>query len=170
MLSELITLIGVALGFFLGVGYKEYRDWRERSKQKEALRNELRTNLHMVPQKRQTIEDIIAALNSGHLLFGDSVRFIDTFYTSYFSSVAPYLSVKERNSLHLIYEYFRVVDSLMETYVREITEVLDTDEIDFRIQVAKTMMSDLIKRLAVTEDLIKEHLKGEPKDVFHVGR
>lgn len=81
--------------------------------------------------------------------------------------VAPYLSVKERNSLHLIYEYFRVVDSLMETYTREITEVLDTDEIDFRIQVAKTMMSDLIKRLTVTEDL-KDHLKGEPKDVFHV--
>lgn len=26
MLSELITLIGVALGFFLGAGYKEYRD------------------------------------------------------------------------------------------------------------------------------------------------
>lgn len=43
----------------------------------------------MIPQKRQTIKDIIAALDSGHLLFGDSVRFIDTFYTSYFASRCP---------------------------------------------------------------------------------
>ncbi len=114
-MEGIIGLLGVILGFGLGVGYQELKERRERKRNQGALLEELRANLHMIPQKRDTINNIIGELQQGRLLPGPAVHFSRVFFESYFPSVAPHLSVKERNSFHLLYQYFRVVDGCLIT-------------------------------------------------------
>jgi hypothetical protein len=58
VIEAIIGLIGVVLGFGLSTGYQELKERRERKKHKAALMEELRANLHMIPQKRQTITNV----------------------------------------------------------------------------------------------------------------
>ena len=166
MIEAIIGLIGVILGFGLSAGYQELKEGRERKKHEGALMEELRANLHMIPQKRQTISNMINELQQGRMLPGPAVRFPKTFFENCFPSVAPHLTVRERNSFHLLYEYFRVVDWLLDNYADRILEVTATEEVHSRIEVALAMLGDLKNLLSVTEDLAQLHLSGKPKDVF----
>lgn len=58
--AAIIGLIGVVLGVFLGAGYEEWKSRRNRKTLKEALIEELRSNLQMVPQKKDIVEQIIS--------------------------------------------------------------------------------------------------------------
>ncbi len=161
------VVLGVVLGFGLNVGYQEFKERRERKKLKGALLEELRANLNMLPQKRDNVGQIVANLNKDRLLPGKSVRFLTVFYDAHFPSVFPYLSVKERNSLHLLYEYFHVVDSLMETYADRIVETMGTEKVHDYVQLNLAMMGDIQQLLGLTEKLAAKHLDGKPEDVFY---
>lgn len=166
MIEAIIGLIGVVLGFGLSTGYQELKDRRQRKNHKGAVMEELRANLHMIPQKRQTISNMINELQQGQMLPGPAVHFSRVFFENCFPSVASSLTVTERNSFHLLYEYFRVVDWLLDTYADRILEVTATEEVHNRIQVALAMLGDLKNLLAIIEDLAQMHLSGKPKDVF----
>lgn len=70
MIEAIIGLIGVVLGFGLSAEYQELKEGRERKKHKGALIEELRANLHMIPQKRQTISNMMNELQQGRMLLG----------------------------------------------------------------------------------------------------
>lgn len=161
------VVLGVVLGFGLSVGYQECKERRERKKLKGALIEELRANLQMLPQKRDNVQQIIAHLKKDRLLPGRSVRFLTVFYDAHFPSLFPDLSVKERNSLHLLYEYFRAVDWLMQTYTDRIVETMGTEKIHDYVQLYLAMMGDIQQLLGLTEKLAAKHLEGKPEDVFH---
>ena len=169
MSEAVFGLIGVALGFGLGVGYEEWKLRQKRKEMKTGLLEELRANLYMVPQKRDIVQQIISQLSKGRLLPGISVRFLTVFYEAHFSSIFSELSVKERNSLHLLYEYFRVVDRLLETYADRIVESIGTEKADDYVKLYLAMMNDIIKLLNLVEKLITKHLEGKPEDVFYSG-
>jgi hypothetical protein len=84
---------------------------------------ELRANLHMIPQKRETISNMMNELQQARMLPGAAVHFSRTFFENCFPSVASRLTIRERNSFHLLYEYFRVVDWVLGTYADRILEV-----------------------------------------------
>jgi len=167
--QALIVLIGVAFGFGLGVVYEEWKLRRKCKEMKTGLLEELRANLHMVPQKRDIVQQIISQLNESRLLPGTSVRFLTVFYEAHFPSIFSDLNVKERNSLHLLYEYFRVVDRLLETYVDRIFESMGTGKAKDFIRLYLAMMNDILKLLNLVEKLITKHLEGKPEDVFYSG-
>src|SRR5437867_2578526 len=109
MSEGVIGLCGVDLGFILAAGYQEYKDWRHRQKVRKQLLQELRANLSMLPEKRRTLEAMLESLKNTQLLSGESVRFCSDIYGSLYPSVCEHFSIEERNSLHVIHEYLRVV-------------------------------------------------------------
>ena len=121
----------------------------------------------MVPQKRDIVEQIITQLNDNKLLPGSCVRFIKVFYKTYFPSIFPGLSVKERNSFHILYEYFRIVDWLLNNYSERIFESMGTERVDDYIKLYLAMMKDILNLLNLTEKLIAKHLEGKPEDVLY---
>lgn len=167
--AAIIGLIGVVLGVCLGAGYEEWKSRRNRKILKEALIEELRSNLQMVPQKRDIVEQIISQLNKNKLLPGSGARFIRVFYETHFPSIFPALSIKERNSFHILYEYFRIVDWLLENYSERIVESMGTERINDYIRLYFAMMKDILNLLNLTEKLITKHLEGNPEDVLYSG-
>lgn len=167
MLEPLIGLFGVLLGFGLGAGYQECMEWRNRKKYKSAIRAELKANLHSIPQKVDTIQNMLAALNRGELLPGPAVRFSRSSYDQYFPFIAAHLTEMERNSLHLLYEYFRVTDDLIVSSSESIAQTLGTDQVEVQVNLAKAKLGDLPNLLSLTEELLVEHIKGRPRDVYH---
>jgi hypothetical protein len=167
--AAIIGLIGVVLGVCIGAGYEEWKSRRNRKTLKAALIEELRSNLQMVPQKRDIVEQIIGHLNENKLLPGSGARFISVFYKTYFPSIIPDLSIKERNSFHILYEYFRIVDWLLENYSERIVESMGTERINEYTMLYLAMLKDIMNLLNLTERLITKHLDGKPEDVLYSG-
>ena len=71
--------------------------------------------------------------------------------------------------MHLLYEYFRVVDRLLESYVDRIFESMGTGKANDYIRLYLAMMNDILKLLNLVEKLITKHLEGKPEDVFYSG-
>jgi len=170
MWAAIIGLIGVVLGFCLSAGYAEWKSRQNRKEMKAGLLEELRANLQMVPQKRDIFEKIIANLNDGRLLPGSSAHFLMVFYKSHFPSIFPDLSIKERNSFHVLYEYFRIIDWLLDNYSEQIVESMGTEKVDDYITLYLAMMKDVLNVLNLTENLIAKHLEGNPEDVLYSGK
>ena len=167
--AAIIGLIGVVLGVCLGAGYEEWKTWKNRKKLKAALIEELRSNLQMVPQKRDIVEQIIEQLKKNRVLPGNCAHFIRVFYETYFRSIFQDLSIKERNSFHILYEYFRIVDWLLDNYSERIVESMGTEKVDDYIRLYLAMMQDILNLLNLTEKLIAKHVEGNPEDVLYSG-
>jgi hypothetical protein len=167
--AAIIGLIGVVLGVCLVAGHEEWKSRRNRKILKEGLIEELRSNLQMVPQKRDIVNQIISQLNENELLPGSGARFIRVFYKTYFPSIFIDFSIKERNSFHILYEYFRIVDWLLENYSERILESMGTERINEYVRLYLAMMKDILILLNLTEKLITKHLEGKPEDVLYSG-
>ncbi len=170
MLEAAIGLVGVLLGFGLGAGYEEFKERRNRKRYRAAIAAELKSNLHTIPQKLDTIQNMLAALKRGELLPGPAVRFSRTSYDEHFPALAAHLTDRERNSLHLIYEYFRVTDHILDTFGSDVAQALGTDQAEARAALATAMLSDLPNLLSLTEMLLQEHIAGKPRDVYHLDK
>jgi len=152
------------------MGYQEWKDWRHQRKIRKQLLQELRANLSMLPEKRRNLEAMLDALKQTKLLSGESVRFCSIIYGSLYPSVCEHFSIKERNSLHVIYEYLRVVDSTMSKYCDHVMENLDSHNLQIFVRMYLIQFGDLLKALSDVEDLIKHHLSGTPTDVLKLER
>lgn len=170
MLEAAIGLAGVVLGFGLGAGYDEFKEWRNRNRYKAAVRAELKSNLHTIPQKLGTINNMVSALDRGELLPGPAVRFSRSAYDAHLPALASHLGDVERNSLHLIYEYFRVADHLLDNFGSDVGQALGTEQVEARVSLARAMLGDLPNLLSLSETLAEEHLAGTPRDVHHLDK
>ena len=173
--TGLFTLSGVAMGFLLNW-------WRDSRKEKSRIRNtvkqireELRANLQMLPDKRKTIENIVNSLKQNKAIPAESVRFVRCFYAEHFAAMCPFFSELERNSLHVIYEHLRIVDETVQCYDAEATQIVrdaraSRDSVSVFAAFAQThyiKLNDLLNALTTVATLIQKHLAGTPEDVFH---
>jgi hypothetical protein len=163
-------LIGVFVGFVLAFGGQELKEWLQRRAMRAALLAELKSNLHMLPQKRAIVRQIIENLSARRLLPGDSVRFSTAIYEAHYPTLSWRYSDLERNSLHVIYEYFRTVDSTLAGYSDHIAESLQSERLNDIIGIQKAKMTDIANLLGVAEGLISKHLAGGPADVLYLAK
>ena len=168
MFDKYLGLIGVFVGFTLAVGFQEMKGWLQRMAMKQSLLGELRSNLYMLPQKRDIIRQIRENLLSGRLLPGDSVCFSTVIYETHFPTLAWRYSDRERNSFHVIYEYLRTIDSTLVGYAEQIVHALHSAALKDIIGIQLKKMKDIADLLNVTEKLISDHLAGNPADVLHL--
>jgi hypothetical protein len=83
------------------------------------------------------------------------------------AAVLPELTLKERNSLHILYEYFRVVDMILDGYADRIMEARGTEKIKDYVELYMNMFQDILSLLDVAERLATNHLQGNPDDVLY---
>jgi hypothetical protein len=169
-MDTIYGLVGVFVGFLVSAGWTEYKDWRCRSKLKKGLMQELRTNLYMIPQKRDILKQILNALAQGQLLHGEGVHFQKKLYLEKYKILMNELTQIERNSLHYIYESFRILDSEMAEYANNIMDNVDSQHIQKFIKRYSLQFKDLLENLNDVENSIKKHLQGNPIDVFHINK
>ncbi|MHB8068622.1 MAG: hypothetical protein ACYDIC_12075 [Desulfobaccales bacterium] len=161
-------LIGVVLGFSLNVVHSFIMKKIRVRQLKKALRDECQSLLSQVPQLVDIFEQCIDNLSQGKILPGPAVRSLSTVYRSTISEIYPYLSLKERNLLHVVYERLRVGDEILENYVSILSRELQEKLIKDPIQGWIVRMKGQIDSFVIIDDLLKSYIKCEPRDVFNV--
>ena len=164
IVQAVVGLLGVGVGWLLGVGWDGVKRNRERRAMRQLLRQELASNLYMLPQKRDVLQQMSDKLKEKRILPGDSVRFMTNAYTAHFPAIAEDLSLRERNSFHWIYENMRTMDATMASFA---DAVLTSAKEELVMQCYGGKLKDLLELSKLMEDVATKHLNGSPVDVFH---
>lgn len=165
--KEVWTLIGVALGFLLAEGSRWFREFNRRKRVKGALRDELDTNLHLIEQKKDTLRQMIQALEQRKILPGESVHSASIVYTAQISLLSEFLKPLERDSLHVVYERLRVADKMMDEFEYRIKKDLELKVMKNPWAAYKTQLTELSVSYDVVQSLIKDFIAKKPRDVFY---
>ena len=174
MASELLkspclwSLIGVLLGFLLGEG-NSYIRYRSRIwKLKRIIKEELRSILAEITQKKDIVNQIIAALEKKRVLPGLSVGIINTAYKQHIGELYEHLSLLERNCLHVIHGHLDTNDKVLSSFERDFKSAIQTGVIDKPFEFYKGHFKDILETYNTVEILIKTYLAGNPIDVFYI--
>lgn len=162
------TVLGVVLGFFLNVAHSYYLRRKRICDLKKALRDECKSLVSQLPQLVDIYEQCVQKLNQGKILPGPAVSSLSTVYRSTISEIYPYLSLKERNLLHVVYERLRVGDEILQNYVSILSRELQEPLIKDPIQGWIVRMNDQIDSYRIIEGLLKSYINKEPIDVFNI--
>ncbi len=174
MLSELLkspyfwSLIFVLLGFLLGEGsrYLRYRSrlWRL----KRIIKEELGSILAEIPQKKDIVQQIIAALEKQQVLPGLSVGIINMGYKQHIAELYEHFSFLERNCLHVIHEHLDINDKILSSFEHDIKSAIQEKVMASPFSFYKIHLQEILKSYNMVENLIKAYLDGKPTDVFHI--
>lgn len=167
-MEAFLGILGVLLGFALGAYYQEHREKQERKRLLVQLREELKANMYMIPQKKATIRSMLDALSDRRILPGESVPFCDAIFRNHFASVAPHISQKERNIYQVVYSNFESADRMMNDFEPAMTSAGDPQALE-RVMVSYShRLGDFIPQLDLQKKLIDSLLTGDPIDVLHM--
>jgi len=162
------TILGVVLGFFLNVAYSSIMNRVRVCRLRAALRDECKSLITQIPQFVDICKKCINNLNQGKILPGQAVRSLSTVYHSTITEIYPYMSLKDRNLLHVVYERLRVGDEILENYVSLLSKELQENLIKDPIQGWIIRMQDQIDSYATITNLLNSYLRRESIDVFNV--
>jgi hypothetical protein len=158
-MKELVGLIGVVLGFLLS---QFATTWWELWKGKQAIKHiaeELQANLEVLPQRRDIVKKIKAALDQNEILPGQGVPFLTKAYEYNLHIAYPYLSPIQRDSLHVIYERLKHADIFLFAFESELIKHLDLKLMNNPFNVYSLRMDEILKSFSVIEGLGKNILK-----------
>lgn len=169
-MSELFGLIGVIIGFLLSLLGSHYKDHKRLKAIHLALNNELKSIQSQIPQKIDIINQICSNLDKGNFLSGVSVKFIRNIYLSYISELTIYLTEKERNCLHVIYEKSINADNILHNFEDRLREDYNNKMFSNPFKVHKIILEDIRKNLETVNVLISSFLEKKPTDVFYIDK
>ncbi len=166
---DLIKIISsIILGFLLGEGIR-YLRYRSRIRRlKCIIKEELRSILAQIPQKRGVVNQIITKLENQRILPGVSVGIINTGYKQHITELYEHLSFLQRNCLHVIHEHLNLADKTLFSFEHELISAIQERIIKNPFETCKRRFQDILKSYDVVEDLIKGYLDGKPTDVFYI--
>ncbi len=162
------SLAGVAIGFFLGEISSLLRHCYRIHRLKNALRSECESLLAQIPQLIDIFKKCIKQLEQQHYLPGPAVQGISTVYKSIITELTPYLSTKERNLLHVVYEKVRIGDEMLASHELDILQAVKEKLIDDPFKSYISRMNDQINAYECVKKLLQSYLNGEPDDVFYL--
>lgn len=168
LIKAVLPLVGVFVGFTIGELSRILRERSRRTRLCKQIRDELKTNLHFIPQKKDILQKSLRAMQSAEILDTNSIPFCDTIYEGHYSEIAPFLSALERNVIHVIYHGQGIIQKCMDGYEPELRSQESVKQIAL-MNIFRIKFQDLVKQLGTQELLIKSVLDGSPIDVAHLG-
>jgi hypothetical protein len=168
--KDWLGIAGVVIGFALGAGYQELRERGRRKRLRLQLIEEVKANWYSIPQKKATLQSMLKSLGNKKILPGESVPFCEVIYANHYPSFAPFLSLKERNILHVIYSSHRIVDQTMSSFGRDIQSAGAGEPLLRVVKAYTAMLSSLLPDLDVQKRLMESFLDGTPVDVLHMDK
>lgn len=122
--------------------------------------------LNQLPQVRELVDHVIAALQQQQILPATHVHTPRAVYTLAVTDLIPRLPTAERNLLHVAYEHLRVADEFLDGYGRDLLADLREGVIDDPWAAYESHLRDIATSLDTVQGLLGSYLKGEPIDPF----
>jgi hypothetical protein len=162
------ALAGVIVGFLLATVWQAWRERKRIRRLKRALDEECLSLVAQIPFLIEVVDNLVRCLKDGRLLSGESVRAMSSVYSSAISDLAPHLSLRERNLLHVAYERLRVNDQVLASLVSEFREAWSMQRPGGPWEEFINKLSDTRESYQVTRTLLKSYLEDDPVDVFYL--
>ncbi|NOS67471.1 MAG: hypothetical protein HOO67_03870 [Candidatus Peribacteraceae bacterium] len=160
--------IGVILGFGLSEGSRYIRSKLRIRNLKRAMVEELKSIKYQILQKKETVRQIISALQQSKIQSGITIRTFDLAYKKYLPELYEHLSLKERNCIHTIYEHLLLNDELLANYEKELGDDLLRKVTKDPMGKHLSHLKDMLISYEQVEKWIESYIKGDPADVLHV--
>jgi hypothetical protein len=166
MHEVLFLLLGAVVGGVIGFGVERIKTRFDRQTFKQQLHEELATNLHMLPFLRQHLSESLHIAQAGGSPNMRAAHFCTACYDAHFSAVLPILSSTEKVSVQMIYEYLRICNEITDAYSKIVFTVSIEDEHERLLKVYEGTLQSAIGMTEKTEQHIRDHLDGHPKEFF----
>ena len=167
MIALLSVLLGVIVGFVLNEVSQLIKKRRLTKQLKEALVDELDTNLYQLDQKIDIANKMKNAINQGNFLSGISVPFASSVYTHHFPSILKDLTSIQRDNIRHIYSNLRVLDKITLSLERSYKEDVQGGVLSDINAAYLGKIEDILKNYNVLKHLIISYLEGIPKDIYY---
>jgi hypothetical protein len=159
------TVIGAVTGFLLLAGYEIIKDNQSNKKKKNAIGNELNTNLGLISQKIDHLKNLKESLKEEKILPSQNVHCTTYLYDIYIGDIGGQLSKDERENLHVIYESMKVVDKFLDDMFIQFINLRMSGQLSEPFETYIGMCDGLIKRCNLIQNIIKEYLDGNPRKI-----
>ena len=164
--SNFSNLIFLLLGFFLNLACQIVAQWRRNRRIRTASKSELKALQFQLRDKSDIISKILRELEQGKLLPANSVRGMDLVYRNYIIELQLKLTPVERNCLHYIYEWVRILDFELEQFESSYAVHSESKGHDAATKYHAARLRDLRNLCDRAGDLIEKYLLGAPPKVF----
>lgn len=159
-------ILGVVVGFALYFIRDRYENRKKRKKKKNAIINELRTNLGLIDQKKDILNKLSEALEKREILNTGSASYSTSLYDKHIGDVGMDLSIIQLSCLHIIYEHFKFIDSYLNNFFNEFLEKNKSGQIEDIFTNSINDCNDVIKKCDQVKELAEGYLQGNPKNVL----
>lgn len=132
------------------------------------IEDELKAIKYQIPQKRDIMRKMIDAIANKQILAGDSVRFLEAGYRSYFFEINEHLTPKHRNCIHVIHERLNNFDRVLFNFEDDFRFALKDPAVNDPYYAFTARLKDCLDSLTVVSELIESYLSGSPVDVFYI--
>lgn len=165
---EWAALVGVVLGFGLSE-LSQFIRYRHRiCRLKTIVEEELKSIRCQIDQKLDILSKAQERLGKKQILSTRSVRALTTGYASALRELYGHLGDRERNCLHVIYEYLRVGDDTMDQFETDIMAAIKEEILPDPFSAYADRFRDLQTNYENAKRLIDSYLERRPIDVFQV--
>lgn len=167
-IGGLLALAGVVLANYLN--NRNIRKAKDKRiiELKKIIGEELKSILAQIIDKKDIINQAIAHLSlEKNYLPLRSVSIIAIGYQQNISELHNYLTQKERNCLHVIYERLFIADEELNNFENNFKNDYRDKIISKPFKAYRNRLNNLNSSYDVVSKLINNYLMGKPEDVFH---
>lgn len=164
--KEVWTLIGVVVGISLTEIIRNVRQVCDNRKLKQALFDELDSNYFQLEHKKDTVKNIIGALDKKELLPATSVPFATAIFDSHLSSVIRLLRPIERDVIQNIYGRLRIIDKFLDNFEEQFNTSLKDKIVEDLWVAYKEKLKDISDSCGVAQELIRSVLEKKSVDIY----
>lgn len=164
--NEFWALIGVIIGYVLTELTRFIRTFKEKRNLRKALFDELEINYFLLEHKKDTLTNILNAIEKKEVLSGISVNAARAVYESHTSSIILLLEPIERDLIQNIYSRLEIIDTYLDNFENEIITAIKDNIANDPWAVYKSRSSDMKDNCEIIQEYIKSALDKVPLDIY----
>ena len=164
--KEIWTLIGVALGFSLTESTRIIRQAIVNRMLRKALIDELETNYFQLEHKKDTIKNIVSALEKKRLLPASSVSSATAVYDTSLAKIITLLKPIERDVIQNVYGRLFILDKFFTEFEDRFKASLSDEVTTDPWTAYKSMLVEHSDSCGVAQELIRSVLDKKPVDIY----
>lgn len=164
--KEIWALIGVVLAFFLAELSRIIRKAFENRHLRSALFDELETNYFQLEHTKNTIKNVLDALNTKKLLPATNVPSATAVFKTSLSSIIKLLKPLDRDVIHNIYGRLHILDQFLADFEEKFNAAIRDKVVADPWAAYTSMFNDLQDSCEIVQELILSVLDKKPIDLY----
>jgi hypothetical protein len=164
--KEIWALIGVVIAFLLTEIGRSIRKTLENRRLRKALFDELETNYFQLEHTKNTIKNVLDALNKKQLLPATNVPSATAVFDTNLSSIIKLLKPIERDDVQNIYGRLHILDRFLADFEEKFSTAIRDKVVTDPWSAYTSRFNDIKDSCSIVQELILSVLDKKPIDLY----